>query len=144
MVSTFDFGLCCSGFESGWRQNSAYDFTVLYRTQPFIITFPLPLNNLNRGIARNFMKMKPANRISEISAGAQHFLQDCMCAQPRLGSAWTYTHSKMRLLFFQRKQADLSHCLADMWSYRKCRGSAHLMSSEQVLGENKVKLPNLC
>ena len=27
------------------------------------------------------MKMKPANRISEISAQAQHFLQDCMCAK---------------------------------------------------------------
>ena len=27
------------------------------------------------------MKMKPANRISDISAEAQHFLQDCICAQ---------------------------------------------------------------
>ena len=32
-------------------------------------------------VARNIMKMRPANRISEISAAAQHFLQDCMCAQ---------------------------------------------------------------
>ena len=35
-------------------------------------------------------------------------------------------------------------CLADKWSCRKCCGPAHLMSSEQVWGENKVKLPNSC
>ena len=31
--------------------------------------------------SRTFMQMKPTNRISEISAEAQHFLQDCMFAQ---------------------------------------------------------------
>ena len=34
-----------------------------------------------RSRTRNFMQMKPTNRISEISAEAQHFLQDCMFAQ---------------------------------------------------------------
>ena len=33
------------------------------------------------GVTRNCMKIRPANRISEISADAQHFLQDCMCTQ---------------------------------------------------------------
>ena len=27
------------------------------------------------------MKMNPANKISDISAEARHFLQDCICAQ---------------------------------------------------------------
>ena len=40
------------------------------------------------GVARNF-KMKPAIKISEISAEAQHFLQD-----------WVYTHSKKEALSF--------------------------------------------
>ena len=36
---------------------------------------------LTRGVARNFMKMKPANRISQISDEAMHFLQYCVYAQ---------------------------------------------------------------
>ena len=86
------------------------------------------------------MTMKPANRISEISAEAQHFLQDCMCGLRRLRSTWAYTYSKQTLcrsskdsldiLLISAKQwlwsacalaqADLSHCLANMWSCRKC------------------------
>ena len=51
-------------------------------------------NTSSINVARNFMKMKPANRISEISAEAQHFLQGCMRAHCRLRSARPYTHSK--------------------------------------------------
>ena len=36
---------------------------------------------MSSGVARYLMKMKPAYRISDISAEAQHFLQDCICAQ---------------------------------------------------------------
>ena len=42
----------------------------------------LSIKTYVRGIAcRNFMKIKPANRISDISTEAQHFLQDCICTQ---------------------------------------------------------------
>ena len=47
--------------------------------------------HFNRGVARNFMKMKAAKRISKISAEAQHYLECCRCAQRRLRSACAYT-----------------------------------------------------
>ena len=52
---------------------------------------------MDRGVAMNFMKMKFANRIFEISAETRHSLLDCICAQRRLRSARAYTHSKQKL-----------------------------------------------
>ena len=101
----------------------------------------------SRGVARNFMKMKPAKRIFNILAEAQRFLQDCTCAQRSSKDswdAWLISAKQWLLSACAFAQADLSHCLADMWSHRKCYVPAHLMSSEQVWGENKVELPNLC
>ena len=72
-----------------------------------------------RDVAKNFMRVNPANRISEILAN-----------QRKAITAFA--------------QTDRSHCLADRSSCWKCRAPAHLMSSEHVLRENKVKLPNLC
>ena len=50
----------------------------------------------NMSVARNFMKMNPADRISEILAET-HFLLDCICAQRRLKSALAYMHPKQTL-----------------------------------------------
>ena len=109
----------------------------------------LPLFKVDkpRGVARNVMKMKPTNRISEISAEAQHFLQDFMCAQRSSKESldvWLISAKQWLWSACAFAQTDLSHCLAGMWSCRKCYGLVHLISSEQVWGESNVKLPNLC
>ena len=108
---------------------------MIFSFPPFVIS-----PSLSRGVARNFMKMKVANRIAEISAEAQHFLQYCMCAQRKLRSACAYTHFKRNLYCSSHEsldvslisakqwlwsvcafaQADLSHYLVDMSSSRKC------------------------
>ena len=88
-----------------------------------------------RGVARNFVKMKPANRISEISAEAQHFLQGYMCAQRSSKESlavWLISEKQWLWSACAFAQADLSHCLAGKMSCRKCCGPAHLMPSEQV------------
>ena len=46
----------------------------------FVFLYQTTIMNNHRGVAKNFMYMlmKPANNISDISAEAQHFLQDCI------------------------------------------------------------------
>ena len=65
-----------------------------------------------RGVARNFIKTASAYRISEISAKARHLLHVLIVCVPskdsdQPGQACAFA------------QADLSHCLADVWSCRK-------------------------
>ena len=93
------------------------------------------------------MKMKPANRISKISAESQQFLQNRICAkrssEESLG-IWLIRAKQWLWSACAFAQADLSHCLAGMSSCRKCCGPANFMPFEQVWSEIKVELPNLC
>ena len=52
-----------------------------FRDDWILSSIVITLLKRDRGVARNFTKMKPPKRIFEISAEAQPFLQDCMCAQ---------------------------------------------------------------
>ena len=107
----------------------------------------LSIKTYVRGIARNFMKMKPANRISDISTEVQHFLQDCICTQRLSKESWDVWLISIKQWLWSAcafVQAELCHCLEDMWSFKRCFGPDYLMSSEQVWAENKVNLPNLC
>ena len=70
-------------------------------------TYHLPRRAASTGIARNFMKMKPANRIYEISTETLHVLQDFMCGQRRLKSAAAYTHYKLKLSRSSKENLDV-------------------------------------
>ena len=126
---------CCSSCATG---------TLLHSSKYWMLKIGDKNRGACRNVARNFAKMKPANRIFEISAEAQHFLHDCIYAKRSSKKVWLISAKQWLWSACAFAQADQSHCLADMWSCRKCCGPAHLMSSEQVLGENKVNLQNLC
>ena len=102
-------------------------------SSPFIYMYSVVSN---RGIARNFLKMKPIYRISNFSRGTA-FPTKLRSSKESL-DVWLISAKQLLRSACAVVQADLSHCLADMWYCWKGCSPTHLMSSEQ--SEVKIRL----